>query len=696
MPTSSDDRLVTAESDDRPVTAEEAEETAGDQPPGENPAPRQRRGHPVAWMRRWRENVGRHHAGRPAPESPAAPDADEPAAADQAREAAAPPDPWSAFAPAAQGKTKWIERGLDVVDRVAHHEWFLAPLASLGLAIAMTWPVALHPTRAIAGVADADGGLGEPATSAWQLAWAGKAITSDPGSLWQGNLSQPGGYGYPLDAPLLGYAPLGMVDSGSLTAAILRYNIIFVLAFALATLAGYALVRQLGAGRVGAIVAGAAVAYAPWRLGQAGHLEAISTGGAVLALAMLARGHGWSLSLGYRPGATRPGWVIAAWLVAAWQFSMGWSVGVPFAYVLALILVIAVAGWLFSRRPKIRWLVLAADAVGIAIFAATVAALGYLNHRAVAAGSGLRVSREALSEMSPPWRGFLTAPKESLLWGHWHDAPRAALSSPSAMAMLPGYFVAALAIAGLAWSIWKLAQRLVLLVCVALSIIFAMGTAGPENGHLGYQLLTWNFPGFDYVRAPNWIVAWTTLLLAVLAAGAVTAIGRWSAATAELTRGRRARAAGRWALRLAALVPIALVLAEGLPSYRATPVERVPAALSKVLRDPDAAPVLVLPANDEVDGTVALWTVGSFPRVANGGEQAPPRVAKIREAALVFPDQSAVDVLRESGINTVVVLRDTAARAGYSAAARGLVDEAITEVGVTVEERRDVIIYHID
>ncbi|MEK8106396.1 hypothetical protein NKG94_16455 [Micromonospora sp. M12] len=38
----------------------------------------------------------------------------------------------------------------------------------------------------------------------------------------------------------------------------LRYNILFVLAFALAFLGGYALLRQLGADKVAAAVAGAA------------------------------------------------------------------------------------------------------------------------------------------------------------------------------------------------------------------------------------------------------------------------------------------------------------------------------------------------------------------------------------------------------------------------------------------------------
>ena len=74
--------------------------------------------------------------------------------------------------------------------------------------------------------------------------------------------------------------------------------------FALAFLGAYALLRQLGARVAGSAVAAAAFAYAPWKLGQAGHLQVLSCGGIALALAMLARGHG-SLALTTTPARPR-------------------------------------------------------------------------------------------------------------------------------------------------------------------------------------------------------------------------------------------------------------------------------------------------------------------------------------------------------------------------------------------------------
>ena len=131
--------------------------------------------------------------------------------------------------------------------------------------------------------------------------------SSDPARLWQSNAFFDESYSFAFGSSLLGYAPAGMIGSGPL-AAVLRYNILYVLAHALLAMGGYALIRQLGAGRTGAIVGAVAFAYAPWRLAQEGHLDIISAGGIPLALAMLARGHGWSMRYGFRPDRRHAGW----------------------------------------------------------------------------------------------------------------------------------------------------------------------------------------------------------------------------------------------------------------------------------------------------------------------------------------------------------------------------------------------------
>ena len=57
---------------------------------------------------------------------------------------------------------------------------------------------------------------------------------------------------------------------------------------------------------------------------EAGHLHVISSGGIPLALFLLLRG--------YRRGSR--GLVLAGWLVSAWQISLGFTLGLQFAYLL--------------------------------------------------------------------------------------------------------------------------------------------------------------------------------------------------------------------------------------------------------------------------------------------------------------------------------------------------------------------------
>ncbi len=75
---------------------------------------------------------------------------------------------------------------------------------------------------------------------------------------------------------------------------------------------------------------------------EAGHLHVISSGGIPLALFLLLRG--------YRRSSR--GLVLAGWLVSAWQISLGFTLGLQFAYLLAVLALIAVAvvrGWLGQR-----------------------------------------------------------------------------------------------------------------------------------------------------------------------------------------------------------------------------------------------------------------------------------------------------------------------------------------------------------
>src|SRR5204862_4611675 len=122
-----------------------------------------------------------------------------------------------------------------------------------------------------------------------------------------------------------------------------RYDVLFLLAYALAFTGAYLLGRELGLGPAGATVCGAAFAFAPFRLEQDGHMQVISSGGIPLAFALGLRG--------YR--LRKASWVIAGFVVATWQLFVGFTLGLPLAYLLLTLGVIAAIVWLRHGRPNI-------------------------------------------------------------------------------------------------------------------------------------------------------------------------------------------------------------------------------------------------------------------------------------------------------------------------------------------------------
>lgn len=571
-------------------------------------------------------------------------------------------------------------------------------VGALLLAVLLTWPTMADPTRTI------PQDTGDPTLQAWQVAWGGHVLWTDPTAVWHSNTFFPERYTYAYSDTLLGYAPSGLFGTGPV-AAVLRYNILYVLAHALAFVGAYALVRQLGAGRAGAAVAGAAFGFAPWRLAQAGHLHVLSTGGIALTLAMLARGHGWSLRYGHRPDRVRPGWALAGWVVAAWQITLGFGIGLPFGYVLGMVslAVLVRHGWSWWRRrsrPTVPGRLLVADLVGGALFAAVTVfmALPYL--AVVARNPAGRRTLAQIELFSPPLRGFVTAPAESWLWGDRHTTARSLLAFPGEMTLLPGMVLIGLAFAGLFFSVWRVRHRLLLAAGALLSVALAMGTRFADGGSPGYVTLVNHVPGWDGIRTPGRLVLWTTLLLGLLAAGALsvrpsgTPVGAPPGPLPELApsdrdpAGEQSPQRGRYLTRLLLVVPLVLVLLEGAnrTPHPVVPVE--PAALHRA-----AGPVLVLPGGDTRDLWVMLWSTDGFPQVVNGyASFTPDSQARTLAAVATFPDAGSVTFLRNLGIRTVVLLPDWTVDTNWANAA----DRPVDGLPLRREQVGDAIVFHLE
>jgi hypothetical protein len=584
------------------------------------------------------------------------------------------------------------------VRRLLGHEWTIAALAALLLSLVLNSGALADPAHTL------PQDIWDPSLVSYLIAWDGYALLHHLGSIWHLNAFYPAPYGLAYTDSLLGYAPFAIVGTGP-EAAVFRYNVLYILAEALVLFGGYALARQLGLGRAGSALVGIALAVAPWRLAQAGHLQILSTGGMFLALAMLARGHGvrWLRPVsasGERSESARergsnatrapddvrvhrPGWVIAGWLVATWQLSIGFGVGLPFVYVLLTCLIGGVVVWAYRRRPLPSWRLLAADGVGGLLFgvAAVLLAQPYLKVLELYPYTRRDASWVAL--YSPPLSGLFTAPVESTIWGEAQVAARAELSIPGEMTLLPGFFLYAIAAAGLVFSVWPLLVRLALATGAVAFMIFSLGTEGPADGHAGYLMLL-NLPGFEGLRTPGRLMLWATLLLGLLAAGAVCALGvlfRESARYLGMTRPEPV-------VRVAVIVPVLFVLLEGLGTTPHVPVPPAPPTLSTV-----SAPYLVLPTHEVYDMHVMLWSTDRFADMVNGGSGVVPMEQdQVRRAVVGFPDAQSVAYLRGIGVRTVVVLPDRAGGTPQQNAATVPIDG----LGISREVHPDAVVFVLD
>jgi hypothetical protein len=319
------------------------------------------------------------------------------------------------------------------------------------------------------------------------------------------------------------------------------------------------------------------------------------------------------------------------------------------------------------------------DLGGGALFLGVTALMALPYLRVLRANPGAQRSLAEVDQYSPPLRGFVTAPAESLLWGARHAGARAELSWPAEMTLLPGVVLVCVAVGGLIFSVWRVRIRLVLALGVALSVVLALGTTFGGDGDPGYVTLYHVLPGWDAMRTSGRLVVWTTLLLALLAAGALTGI----TALARDLRG--------WpgaALWLVLLVPLLGVAAE---SVNVTPHPHVyppPVAMHDV-----RGPVLVLPAEGFLEDNVLLWSTDGFPQVVNGiSGVTPASYGEIRSLTAGFPDAHSVQYLRGLGVRTVIWLPRYAAD---SAQWRFVDRLPVTGLGITREVVGDALVFHL-
>jgi hypothetical protein len=516
-----------------------------------------------------------------------------------------------------------------------------AGLVAVAVALAMHWPLPLHLDSSFAK------DLGDPSFQAWQVAWGGHALLHQPLDFFQSNAYWPLRNTFAFSDALIGYAPAGLIGNGP-EAAVVRYNLLFLFAYALAFLGAYLLARELGARPLGAAVAGAAFAYAPWRLDHDNHLNLLSSGGIPLSLFLLLRGYRGQL----------PWLVVSGWLVAAWQLSLGFNLGLQIAYLLAVLFVVAAAPWL-GRRRRLNHALLGATVAGAATFALVTVVLA--RPYADVADRYPEARRPALlvAAFSPPLRSYLAAPEDNLLWGGATAGVRDRLAFPDEQSLFPGLLTVGLAGLGLFSAGYPRRLRVGLALAAGASGLLAIGfsASGPRQ-FAPYRLLYHALPGWDAIRVPARINTLTSLALALLAAlGATALINRLRGPAQGESRVRQ-----RLVMRtLVGILLVTGILVEG-SGFRigepgkgliaSPPSASVPRAPPRQFR---GGPQAQLPLG-RFDTTYMLWSTDGFPKIVNGaGSFNPHLYVRLLDRLENFPDRQTVVLLRRLGVRTAIL-----------------------------------------
>lgn len=394
-----------------------------------------------------------------------------------------------------------------------------AAAAYVVLALAYTWPLALHMASSV------PHDRGDPLLVAWVLWWSTRTVPLTA-AWWNAPAFYPSTGVLAFSEHFLGLAPISAPVILLSHDPLLAYNVAFLASYVLSGIAGYLLGFVLTGRRAAAFVAGTAFAFAPYRLSHLQHLQLLSSYWMPIALA--------ALHLYFR--RRQPRWAIvfaAAWLMQAL------ACGYYFFF-----LSVFAALWLlwFTRGQPIRALVPIAGAWMVAALLLLPILLGY---RAIHATYGFHRSLAEMVYYSADVAGLFAASPDSLLWHGLHAV------AGDESAIFPGLTALICLVAGI-WVVrWRPAfgsrqWRASITFYIAATFIMWLLALGPEpalwSRRIGvpglYSLIAW-LPGFDEMRVPARVWMLSVLSLAAVAALVVAAVEspsrrRWIAAAATM------------------------------------------------------------------------------------------------------------------------------------------------------------------
>ena len=377
--------------------------------------------------------------------------------------------------------------------------------------IALTYPLAFR--LGTGGRVDTfDGRL-----SVWNVAWVARTVVADPAQLFHGNIFYPHRNALAFsEANLVAgvlAAPVYWLTGNPYTA----YNTVVLLAFMLALVGAYLLVRRLTGSRPAAAVSGVLFAFCPYVFAHTTHMQLLMTG--VLPFAMLTF-HRFA----ERPSVQRGG--VLGLMLAIAGLASGYYGLFAGLMVSVAIVFYAVTNRLWTNRTY--W-------IGIAVAVVTggvVVGVCFVPYLSVGETLGYNRPLDAAVRYSAGWRDYLVSP--ALAHGWLSDRVGA-----GAYWLFPGFLTLGLAGVGLVAVGWPGRadtgrpagsghpagrHRRTVLLYTLIGVLSFWASFGPSGGL--YTVLFNVTPGFGMLRAPARFAVVVMLALAVIAGVGVTRLVR--------------------------------------------------------------------------------------------------------------------------------------------------------------------------
>jgi hypothetical protein len=528
---------------------------------------------------------------------------------------------------------------------VSRRDAILVTLLALVAAVILTWPLALHPSARLA----APEGPGDPFLNYWILGWDLGTIANDPAALFTGRVFDANIF-HPADRTLA-YSDHLILQAVSLAPLYLAtrdvalcYNALLFFSLAAGMLAMYVFARAVTGSRAGAMLAGIAWGFMPFRFAHLLHVQLQSLYWLPLAFLFLHR-----VIAGRR---RRDAVLLGVFAALQAISSLYWGVvGALALVVAAAVLAVAVGRW---RSVLVARRLVLAGVVGAVMVAPFAWPYWQLQRR-----EGFARNLYEASQHEARVASYARVPPDNLLYG------RTGLLRPQAPAgggsvrgegheqeLFPGFVLIGFAIAGV-WFGWRRDSRPVVAAMLAVvGLGFAL-SLGPDGCRWLYSLAHRFVFGFQAVRAPARFGALVSFGLAVLAA-----VGMRELLSRSL-RPEPHRAAAWW--------PV-IVLAAACSEYVSIPLPTVDAppkvtAVGQWLaRQPGPGAVLSLPLDvDRGNAAAMLQSLEHRRPLVNGySGQRPAFFMALVDTLNQLPSAEALWTLRDLHVRFVVSPRPLA------------------------------------